>query len=310
MVESLDSGSFEENLGHLLIYHALRDGNEIDYLDIINRNWAQLDPTGKAAEILRRNECGEGLPVPDDIVFSVSSINTYNKCPRMYELQVVLGMPTRDMEKPDSAMNIGSFVHKAAEVAVRQGISTREELDDIVVSLIKEDKWKWVDTELAKPLLDVFWARNRDTINNNLMVEKKFTVPLGEHQFKGFIDRIDLIPGTDNEVEIIDYKTGNEPAPDERARQLLLYAHGFRHLYPEYTVRRLKLELLSKEKPRVYELEGNEYKGASRVAPLDNNVLSEMEEIAGRIIHDHRFGFGKVEDERECRTCGYRLYCG
>lgn len=309
VVESLDSGSFEENLGHLLTYHALKDGNEIDYLNTINSNWAQLNPSEKVAEIINRNRSGEGLPVPDDIVFSVSSINTYNKCSRMYELQVVLGMPTRDMETPDSAMNIGKFVHKVAEVAVKMKISTREELDEIVRSLIGEDKWKWVNTEKAKPMLDVFWARNMGKIDNNLMVEMKFTVPLGDYQFKGFIDRIDLIPGTEQEVEIIDYKTGNEPSPDERSRQLLLYAHGFRHLYPEYTVRRLKLELLSKEKPRVYELDGDEYKGDNRVDPLDNNALSEMKKTAGCIIHDHRFGFKKVEDEGECRNCGYRLYC-
>ena len=310
VIDALDSGSFEENIGHLLMYHALRDGNEIDYLDVINRNWAELDPSKSAGEILERNRSGEGLPIPEDITFSVSAVNTYNKCPRMYELGTVLRMPTRDMEKPDSAMNVGSFVHKVLEMAVKKEISTREELDDIVKELMEQDKWKWVDAEKAKPMLDVFWERNRDTIHNNLMVEKRFMVPLGKYQFNGFIDRIDLIPDTEKEVEIIDYKTGGEPAPDERSRQLLLYAHGFRHLYPEYTVRRLKLELLSKDKPRVYELDGEEYKGDSRVKPLDNNVLSEMEEIAGCIIHDHRFGFGKVGDERECRNCGYRLYCG
>jgi DNA helicase-2/ATP-dependent DNA helicase PcrA len=282
----------------------------VDYLDAINRNWAQLDPSESVGEILERNERGEGMPVPEDITFSVSAVNTYNKCPRMYELETVLRMPTRDKESDDSASKTGSFVHKVLEEAVKRQISAREELDDIVKELTEQDKWKFADTELAKPLLDVFWKRNRDTIHNNLMVEKRFTVPLGKYQFKGFIDRIDLIPGTEKEVEIIDYKTGNEPAPDERSRQLLLYAHGFRHLYPEYTVRRLKLELLSKEKPRVYELEGDEYKGDSRVAPLDNEVLSGMEETAGCIIHDHRFGFRKVEDERECRNCGYRLYCG
>ncbi|HWR26581.1 MAG TPA: PD-(D/E)XK nuclease family protein [candidate division Zixibacteria bacterium] len=46
-----------------------------------------------------------------------------------------------------------------------------------------------------------------------------FTVPLGGFNFKGFIDRIDLIPGTKDEVEIIDYKAGKyEPGPDERSR--------------------------------------------------------------------------------------------
>ena len=51
---------------------------------------------------------------------------------------------------------------------------------------------------------------------------------------------MDLITGTGNEVEIIDYKTGGEPGPDERSRQLLLYVHGFSHLCPKYAVRWLE----------------------------------------------------------------------
>ncbi len=48
------------------------------------------------------------------------------------------------------------------------------------------------------------------------MVEQRFTVPLGGFNFKGFIDRVDLIPGTKDEVEIIDYKAGKyEPKPIE-----------------------------------------------------------------------------------------------
>ena len=43
-------------------------------------------------------------------------------------------------------------------------------------------------------MLDVFWERNMDRIRCNLMVERKFTVPLGGHLFKGFIDRVYLIP--------------------------------------------------------------------------------------------------------------------
>ncbi len=125
------------------------------------------------------------------------------------------------------------------------------------------------------------------------MVEQKFTVPLGGHLFKGFIDRVDLIPGTDKEVAIIDYTTGGEPVPGERSRPLLLYAHGFKHLYPEYTVRRLSLELRSKQKPRVYELDGAEYV-SSRVAPLDAGVREAMVDTAECILHDYRHGFDRV----------------
>jgi len=45
ITESLDAGSLEESLGHLLAYHALRGGvgdpgNEPDYFEIITRNHA------------------------------------------------------------------------------------------------------------------------------------------------------------------------------------------------------------------------------------------------------------------------------
>ncbi|MEA3325051.1 MAG: PD-(D/E)XK nuclease family protein [Euryarchaeota archaeon] len=108
----------------------------------------------------------------------------------------------------------------------------------VVSDLAGEDEWKGVDIERVKPMLDVFWKRNREHMRSNLIVERKFTVPLGGHLFKGFIDRVDLIPGTDSKVEITDYKTGGEPGPGKRSRQLLLYAQGFSHLHPGYTVRR------------------------------------------------------------------------
>jgi DNA helicase-2/ATP-dependent DNA helicase PcrA len=56
-------------------------------------------------------------------------------------------------------------------------------------------------------------------LKNIQAIHETFTVPLGGFNFKGFIDRIDLIPGTKDEVEIIDYKAGKyEPGPDERSR--------------------------------------------------------------------------------------------
>lgn len=61
------------------------------------------------------------------------------------------------------------------------------------------------------------------------------------------------------------------------------------NLYPEYTVRRLSLELLSKLKPRVYELDGTEYV-RSRVASLEVGVLAES------ILRDYRHEFERVDD--------------
>ena len=96
------------------------------------------------------------------------------------------------------------------------------------------------------------------------MVEQRFAVPLGEFTFKGFIDRVDLMLGTKNEIEIIDYKTGkSEPGPDARSKQLLLYARGIEHVYPQYKVKRLTFEQLSLPNPRTFELIDGKYECAS-----------------------------------------------
>nr|QNO47788.1 hypothetical protein FMEMAFBA_00046 [Methanosarcinales archaeon ANME-2c ERB4] len=81
-----------------------------------------------------------------------------------------------------------------------------------------------------------------------------------------------------------------------------MYAHGFKHRYPECTVRGLSPELLSKPKPRVYELDGAEYV-SSGVAPLDAGVLDEMVDVAESILWDYRHGFERVDDAWVCRGC-------
>ena len=205
-------------------------------------------------------------------------------------------------------MKPGSFVHRVLEEAVKLKVESMGQLDAVVSDLSGEAGWKGVDPGRVKPMPDVFWGRNRKSSRSSLMVEQKFTVPLGGYLFKGVIDRVDLIPGADNEVAIIDYKTGGEPGPDECSRQLLLYVQGFKHLYPEYTVRRLSPELLSKPKPRVYELDGAEYV-SSRVARW-MPVCWRRWWMWRRAFHDYRHGFERVDYEGECEGCGYRLYCG
>ncbi|MDP3103088.1 MAG: PD-(D/E)XK nuclease family protein, partial [Candidatus Methanoperedens sp.] len=225
----------------------------------------------------------------------------------------LLRMPTRDSEDSTGAMRRGNFVHKVLEKAVSEKITSKDRLYEIRDNIAKEPEFKGVDIEAATGALDVFWERNKDTIANNLMVEQRFTVPLGGFNFKGFIDRVDMIPGTKDEVEIIDYKAGKyEPGPVERSRQLLLYARGIEHVYPKYKVKRLTLELLARPNPRTFELTGGKYEcaGSSRMEGLDEDAIDDMIEMAKRIAHDYEHGFGRTKDEKVCGECGYRLYCG
>ena len=70
-------------------------------------SWAMSAiPLPHVREIIKRNRSAEGTPVPAGITFSVTSINTYLGCPKMYELLNVLNMPTRAIE-PDFPSFIG-----------------------------------------------------------------------------------------------------------------------------------------------------------------------------------------------------------
>jgi DNA helicase-2/ATP-dependent DNA helicase PcrA len=315
LIESLDSGDFAEIMKNTLLYQALKLGKAPDFKDIFNSNWEKINPALDAENILGKiKDNKNGLKFnPASMTFSYSSISTYENCPRQYELAELLRMPTRDSEDSTGAMRRGNFVHKVLEKAVSEKITSKDRLYEIRDTIAKEPEFKGVDIEAATGALDVFWERNKDTIANNLMVEQRFTVPLGGFNFKGFIDRVDLIPMTKDEVEIIDYKAGKyEPGPVERSRQLLLYARGIEHVYPKYKVKRLTLELLARPNPRTFELSGCKYEcaGSSRMEGLDENAIDDMIEIANSIAHDYEHGFERTKDEKACGECGYRLYCG
>lgn len=314
IIESLDSGNFDEIMKNTLLYQTLRHGKLQDFKDLINSDWPKIDPSEDAGKILGRiKENKNGLKFnPVSMFFSYSSINTYENCPRRYGLQEILRMPTRDSDDTTGAMRRGNFIHKVLEIAVSEKITSKERLYVIRDTVAKETEFKGVDIETATGALDVFWKRNKNTIANNLMVEQKFIVPLGGFNFKGFIDRVDIIPETKNEVEIIDYKTGKkEIGPDERSRQLLLYARGLEHIHPQYKVKRLTIEQLALQNPRTFELNGGKYEstGSSRIGALDESAIEDMIEIAKMIAYDYEHGFGETKDENICRDCGYKLYC-
>jgi len=316
LIESLDSCNFNESMKNLLMYQALKSGKTSDFKELIDSNWSKIDPLQDAENILDKiKDNKNGLKFnPATMTFSYSSISSYENCPRQYELAELLRMPTRDSEDSTGAMTRGNFVHKVLEKVVSKKITTKNRLYEIRDTVAKESEFKGVDIEAATGALDVFWERNKDTIiANNLMVEQRFTVTLGGFNFKGFIDRVDIIPPTKDEVEIIDYKTGKyEPSPVERSRQLLLYARGIEHICPKYKVKKLTLEMLNLPNPRTFELKDGKYEstGSSRMEGLDGTVIDDMIEIAKKIAHDYEHGFERTKDEKVCEDCGYRLYCG
>ncbi|AKB18581.1 ATP-dependent helicase [Methanosarcina sp. WWM596] len=313
LIEALDK-DLEEAVHYLMVYRALRDGGCGNYLEELKQKWDLVDPTEKAGEILSKVETrSNGLRFnPEAFGFSFSTLKLYENCPRQYELQEILRMPSRKNEDSTGVMAKGSFVHEVLEIAVKEKVSEKQALYKIVENLHKKPEWMYVDLESTFPLFEVFWLRNKDRISNNLMVEKWFSVPIEGFVFRGKIDRIDLLDPSTKEVEIIDYKTGKyDVSPEDRSRQLLLYAKGFEHMHPEYRVKRLTLDMLALEKPRVFELQEDGKYGSTegRVSPLDSRAIDAMVQTARNIAHDFEHGFKETEDPEICKGCGFRLYC-
>ena len=313
LIEALDK-DLEEAVHYLMVYRVLRDGGCGNYLEELQQKWDLIDPAEKAGEILSKMETrSNGLRFnPEAFGFNFSALKLYENCPKQYELQEILRMPSRKNEDSTGVMAKGSFVHEVLEIAVKEKVTEKQALYEIIEALHKKPDWMYVDLESTFPLFEVFWLRNKDRISNNLMVEKWFSVPIEGFVFRGKIDRVDLLDSSGKEVEIIDYKTGKyEVSPEDRSRQLLLYAKGFEHMHPEYRVKRLTLDMLALEKPRVFELqEDGEYGSTEgRVSPLDSGAISAMVQTARNIAHDYEHGFKETEDPEICKECGFRLYC-
>lgn len=277
LIESLDK-DLEEAVHYLMVYRALRDGDCGNYLKEIQQKWSLIDPAMKAGEILSKMKTkSNGLRFnPETFSFSFSALKVYETCPKQYELQEILRMPSRKNADSTGAMTKGSFVHKVLETAVKERVAEKRALYEIAETLHKKPEWMYADLESTLPLFEVFWLRNKDRISNNLMVEKWFSVIIDGFVFKGIIDRIDLLDPSKKEVEIIDYKTGKyDVNPEDRSRQLLLYAKGFEHMYPGYTAKKLTFDMLAMEKPRSFELQENgEYRGTEgRVSPRDRKSV-------------------------------------
>ncbi|MFZ3077184.1 MAG: ATP-dependent DNA helicase [Candidatus Aenigmatarchaeota archaeon] len=312
LLSTIDSEP-SEALYNLLLYekvsgHKLLAGQEAQRVE------------SEAKKILQNINSGipNGLKFnPEAIRFSYTSLGTYEKCPKKYELSQLLRMPSRlDDEEGEGALGFGSFVHEVLEIAVKNKIKARKEIDGIAKEVSGNPDYRMVDLKRAIPVFDVFWTRQNDRIGSAIMVEQKFGFNLDGLNFTGKIDRVDMINEKKKEVEIIDYKTGGEPSKENRARQLLLYALAFQ-LDPKLKEsclipKRLTLELLEQEKPRTFELaaDGEMINIDGRCEAVNiEQVKQELLALAKGAARDYERGFAVSEDDATCKTCAYKLYC-
>ncbi len=140
---------------------------------------------------------------------SFTKLRVYRECPWKYRLQMVEGR--RIPLTP--AGSLGLSLHRALECFHRQEAPSDADLWDCY-----ERRWMsqgYPDQQIrerwfakGRRILEKYLESERERRTVIVAVEREFTYPLGRHEVRGMIDRIDRHP--DGRLEVIDYKTAGE----------------------------------------------------------------------------------------------------
>lgn len=149
--------------------------------------------------------------VPESL--SYSQMESYETCPLKYKYSYILHIPTL----PNSALTFGNTIHNTLkDYHTKLTFGTQMTLEELLESFEKnwqplgytEEAHRKARYEAGIKLLEQYYAENKNRTFSHLALEKPFNIRLDGVKFFGRIDRIDDLGN--NEVEIVDYKTGNE----------------------------------------------------------------------------------------------------
>lgn len=165
---------------------------------------------------------------------SYSQIDAFGICPRQYKYKRILRIPT----PPSASQTLGNIIHQTLKIFYQKQLSVSEKLkvDDLLEILknnwasqgFKNKTGESKNKQGAKKMLQNYYKKGFDfgNIGQTLALEQPFNFKLTPTlKIGGVIDRVDNLK--DNEIEIIDYKTGSRIPKQKDVDgndQLTLYA--------------------------------------------------------------------------------------
>jgi putative RecB family exonuclease len=165
---------------------------------------------------------------------SPSRLATWTQCPKRYDFQHVQKLPTR----PSPNLDLGSNVHAALRdwMALPPSVRTWDRLLEFYraawranrpafTGRTREELREWGEKGIA--MLRRF-ADETPADLAPLAIEKWVGIDFGDHEVRGKVDRVDLLP--DGSLHVVDYKTGKYPKDPARLREedlaAAVYARG------------------------------------------------------------------------------------
>ncbi len=228
---------------------------------------------------------------------SYTQISTYENCPLQYKYKYVLNVPTL----PSHTLSFGITIHNTLkefhEKLLFKNVPLKEFLE------IYQKNWEplgYLNSEHreerfkeGKKLLKNYYE-NVDKNKKPLGLEKSFNIKIEGVRFYGRIDRIDKLE--DNNVEIIDYKTGKVKTQKEvdKDKQITFYAMGAKEALG-----------LNPEKLTLHFVGENEKISTTRNQKDIQKAREETKEVVQEIIE----GNFEPNSGYHCKWCDYNNIC-
>jgi DNA helicase II / ATP-dependent DNA helicase PcrA len=235
---------------------------------------------------------------PPIAALSYTQVDTYLRCPQMYQYRFVFRLPTR----PRPQMQFGRILHEALKDALGS-IEREQPLTWAMVDAAYVAAWtreRFCAPEQAPSLQDLgrtYLRRAFDAgdLSKPLLLEQPFSLRVDGLRLTGRIDRVDR--HADGSYEVIDYKTGStkRAADLQRDLQLGVYALAAREVF--------RFDPLSLS---YYYLETSERVTVDKPQERLDEDRQTIVNVAEGIRAER---FVAKPDRMKCSGCDFRLLC-
>ncbi len=236
---------------------------------------------------------------------SATKLKTFLTCKRKYYYRYIMQLKNHEIPKDmPKEHEIGLAVHEALkQLYIKRDFY--ESLDELKRDLHKEMKSVCGKSELERYLMEIQERRMSLFVECEierfadgyrvLECEKSLSIEFGGIVLNGQIDRIDK---KDNELYVLDYKTGSYPT------------HTLKN-FTEATDFQLEFYyLLASTLGQVKECGYYDLKESKIVTePLLNEKLSILESHVKDLLNIEHVNFTKCEDIKNCQFCEYKIIC-
>lgn len=233
--------------------------------------------------------------------FGYSAVSTFEQCPFQYKCRYIDGLQTIPTDDPTNALVIGTALHKAIETDIDTAIEEYFNSYPLITD-------QHVDEEIKlRYLMPMVKERLPDGIHEVQVIDTNFM---------GTLDL--LVPISDTEFDLYDFKYSNNWMRYMDSRQLHLYKYYFEKMNPGKRIRNMYFLFVPKVQIR--------QKKTESIFDFRQRLLNELEKVQPK-LEPVQYNPQKVIDHLEitqvipqmteypknltrlCDWCEYKNYC-